>query len=241
MTPTVDVLQLVGVGHEHGHGAALVRALDEVDLAVHPGELVAVMGPSGSGKSTLLNIAGGLELPSKGKVIVNGEDLTALDAAGRAAVRRRSIGYVFQESNLIPGLSALENVALPLELDGTPTSKARRQAWSALEEIGMVDLADRFPEELSGGQVQKVALARALVGKRGLLLADEPTGALDTASGEAVIALLRDHVDRGAAGLLVTHEARYAAWADRTVFLRDGRIIDRTVPDTAEGLLRPHP
>ncbi len=237
-TPTGPViLSLEGLTRVHGEGAQQVRALDGVDLTVRMGELVAVMGPSGSGKSTLLNLAGGLDTPTDGTVRLAKDVLSELNAAGRAALRRRRIGYVFQDFNLIPALTAAENVALPRELDGLRTRRARREALAALADVGMKDLADRFPDELSGGQQQRVAIARALVGPRRLLLADEPTGALDSVTGEAVMRVLRARVDAGAAGLLVTHEPRFAAWADRTVFLRDGLVVDATEPDHPEDLL----
>ena len=152
-----------------------------------------------------------------------------------AAVRRRSAGYVFQDLNLIPTLTAAENAALPLELDGR--RRSRRGAIAALEEVGVADLADRYPDEMSGGQQQRVAIARALVGERRLILADEPTGALDSETGEAVLALLRRRVDQGCAGVLVTHESRLAAWADRVVYLRDGAIVDSTTYDVSPGSL----
>ncbi len=230
-------IRIVGVGHEFGADGVRVRALDGIDLEVAPGELLAVMGPSGSGKSTLLSIAGGLERPTRGSVYVNGVNLASLDSVHRAEVRRRSIGYVFQDYNLIPSLSALENVEMPLQLDGVSPSKVRRAAMDALEEVGVADLADRFPERLSGGQRQRVAIARGLVGNRSVILADEPTGALDSHTGEQIMLVLRDHIDAGAAGILVTHEARMAAWADRTVFLRDGRIVDRSRADSLRDLL----
>ncbi|TDE91616.1 ABC transporter ATP-binding protein [Occultella glacieicola] len=231
------ILELVGATRVHGEGVRAVRALDEVDLTVRMGELVAVMGPSGSGKSTLLNLAGGLDTPTAGAVRLAGEALSDLDAKGRAALRRRRIGYVFQDLNLIPALTAAENVSLPRELDGVRLRKARREALVALEQVGVGHLADRFPDELSGGQQQRVAIARALVGPRRLVLADEPTGALDSVTGEAVMRVLRARVDAGAAGLLVTHEPRFAAWADRTVFLRDGVLVDSTADDQPEALL----
>ena len=156
-----------------------------------------------------------------------------------AALRRRSIGYVFQEFNLIPALTAAENVALPRELDGLRPREARREALEALEEGGLDDVADRFPDELSGGQRQRIAIARALVGPRRLVLADEPTGALDSRTGELVLRLLRARCDAGASGVLVTHEARHAAWANRVVFLRDGAMVDDTGAATpVEALLR---
>ena len=217
-----------GVIRIHGSGPTAVRALGGVTLSVRAGELLAVMGPSGSGKSTLLRLAGGLDEPTAGTIVVAGTSLGALDRAGLAAVRRRHVGYVFQDQNLISALTAAENVALPRELDGVRTRQARRDALDALRTVGIDDLADRFPDELSGGQRQRVAIARALVGDRSLLLADEPTGALDSHTGEAVLKLIRERCDAGAAGVLVTHDARHAAWADRIIFLRDGVLVDDT-------------
>ena len=232
------VLVLTGVTRVHGAGEAAVHALAGIDLDVAPGELVAVMGPSGSGKSTLLTLAGGLDSPTSGTVAVEGIVFGALSRAALAAVRRRSIGYVFQDFNLIPALTAAENVALPRELDGEAPRQARALAVAALEEVGIDELADRFPDDMSGGQQQRVAIARAIVGDRRLVLADEPTGALDTETGEQVMRLLRARCDAGVAGVLVTHEARHAAWADRVVFLRDGRMAEDTGRTTgAESLL----
>jgi putative ABC transport system ATP-binding protein len=223
------VLQLTAVTRVHGQGEAAVRALDGIDLRVDAGELVAMMGPSGSGKSTLLHLAGGLDAPTDGAVVVEGTVLGGLSAKALARLRRRSIGYVFQDLNLLPALTAAENVALPRELDGVRARAARREALAALEEVGIGELGHRFPDDMSGGQQQRVAIARALVGDRRLVLADEPTGALDSTTGEAVMALLRQRCDAGAAGMLVTHDARHAAWADRIVFLRDGRVVDESV------------
>jgi putative ABC transport system ATP-binding protein len=234
---SAPVLLLSAVTREHRQGETVVRALRGVDLAVHAGELVAVMGPSGSGKSTLLHLAGGLDTPTSGSVFVEGRDLAGLRPADVAAVRRRSAGYVFQDLNLIPALTAAENVALPRELDGIGGRRARREALTALEELGVGELADRFPDDMSGGQQQRVAIARALVGPRRLLLADEPTGALDSATGEEILRVLRARCEAGAAGVLVTHDARHAAWADRVVFLRDGVVIDQSGPSAVESLL----
>ena len=231
------VLQLREVSRTHGAGATEVHALRSVSMSVHAGELVAVMGPSGSGKSTLLTLSGGLDQPTSGTVSIEGEDLGAMGARGRARTRRTSVGYVFQDFNLIPALTAVENVSLPAELDGQASRLARAAARAALEDVGIGDLADRFPDDMSGGQQQRVAIARAVVGERRLILADEPTGALDTETGEDIMRLLRSRCDAGAAGMLVTHEARHAAWADRVVFLRDGVIVDESGSAPLEQLL----
>ena len=219
-----------------------MHALRDVDLTVAAGELVAVMGPSGSGKSSLLTIAGTLEDATDGAVVVEGQEVTGMSRKERSALRRRSIGFVFQDFNLLAGLTALENVSMPLELDGTPMREANAAARVALEQLGLADRADHFPDDLSGGERQRVAIARAVVGERRLLLADEPTGALDSVNSEAVMRLLRDVTRRGAAGVVVTHEAQLASWADRVVFLRDGRIVDQTAtPAGPESLLATSP
>jgi putative ABC transport system ATP-binding protein len=235
MTPALELRQ---VSKDYGSGAGEVHALSEVDLSVERGELVAVMGPSGSGKSTLLTIAGSLEEPTSGQVLVDGTDLSTVSRSDRAKMRRRSIGYVFQDFNLLPGLNAIENVTLPLELDGVSSKPARVAALEAMEELDVANRMDRFPDELSGGERQRVAIARAIVGGRGLLLADEPTGALDSLNGEGVMRLLRAATHRGVAGVVVTHEAQLASWADRVVFLRDGHVVDQTAaPPGPESLL----
>lgn len=230
-------LKLEDVSRIHGRGDAAVHALRGLSITVLPGELIAVMGPSGSGKSTLLNLAGGLDQATAGRVRVQGEELGSLSKVALAALRRRRVGYVFQDYNLIPSLTAAENVALPLELDGIRSRRATAAARSVLDEVGLDGLYDRFPDNLSGGQQQRVAIARAVVGDRGLVLADEPTGALDSQTGEQVLALLRARCEAGAAALLVTHEARHAGWADRVVFLRDGTVVDETAPSSPESLL----
>jgi putative ABC transport system ATP-binding protein len=233
-----STLELRHVSKVYGSGATKVHALREIDLSVERGELVAIMGPSGSGKSTLLTIAGSLEGATRGQVLVDGVDLATVSHSDRARMRRRSIGYVFQDFNLLPGLTAVENVALPLELDGVPSKAARATGLEAMGELDVADRADRYPDELSGGERQRVAIARANVGERGLLLADEPTGALDSVNGEAVMRLLRAATERGIAGVVVTHEAQLASWADRVVFLRDGHVVDQTTaPAGPESLL----
>jgi putative ABC transport system ATP-binding protein len=226
----MSALRLDGVSKVYGTGAAQVHALREVDLTVEPGELVAVMGPSGSGKSTLLTIAGSLEEPTSGEVTVGDASLVRLSRNQRAALRRRAIGYVFQDFNLLAGLTAAENVSLPLELDGIGARDARTVALGALERLGLSDRAQWFPDQLSGGERQRVAIARAIVGPRHLLLADEPSGALDSVNGEAVMRLVRETCQGAVAGVVVTHDAQLASWADRVVFLRDGRIVDQTAP-----------
>jgi putative ABC transport system ATP-binding protein len=237
---TDTILRLENVTRVHGTDTTAVRALAGVSLEVRAGELVAVMGPSGSGKSTLLNLAGGLDAPTSGRVVVEGQDLGSLKKDALARLRRRRVGFVFQDFNLIPSLTAGENVALPHERAGQRVGKARRRAIDALRTVGVDELADRYPDKMSGGQQQRVAIARALVGDRRLVLADEPTGALDSHTGEGVLRVLRERCDAGAAGLLVTHEARHAAWADRVVFLRDGVVVDSTgAPESAEALLEP--
>ncbi|SCG39577.1 ABC transporter ATP-binding protein [Micromonospora inositola] len=223
-----DVLELRRVSKTYLDGADEVHALHEVDLSVETGKMVAVMGPSGSGKSTLLTIAGALESPTAGEVLVAGQSVSSMSRDDRARLRRRAIGYVFQDFNLLPGLTAAENVALPLELDGVSAGRARAAGLRALEELGLAERASRFPDQLSGGERQRVAIARAVVGDRRLLLADEPTGALDSANGEAVMRLMLAACRRGLAAVVVTHDAQLASWADQVVFLRDGRIADRT-------------
>ena len=233
-------LEMSQVSKSYGEGATIVHALQTVDLSVNPGELVAIMGPSGSGKSTLLTIAGTLEEATSGRVCVDGQDTSQMSRNDRARLRRRSIGYVFQDFNLLAGLTAAENVSLPLELDGLRTRAARRVALEALEELGLADRADSYPDDLSGGERQRVAIARAVVGDRRLLLADEPTGALDSVNGEGVMRLVRAACKRGVAGVMVTHDAQLASWADRVVFLRDGRVVDQTAPTPGpESLLSP--
>jgi putative ABC transport system ATP-binding protein len=235
MSPAIELRQVSKV---YGEGPTKVRALSGVDLSVVAGELVAIMGPSGSGKSTLLTIAGTLEDPTEGEVLIDGVDVSGISRNDRARMRRRQIGYVFQDFNLLAGLTALENVALPLELDGAGSKNAREAALGALEQMGLADKAGRFPDDLSGGERQRVAIARAVVGDRRVLFADEPTGALDSVNGESVMRMLSSASHRGVAGIVVTHDAQLASWADRVVFLRDGRVVDQTdTPAGPESLL----
>jgi len=238
----MTALQLWNVSRTYGEGATKVAALRDVDLTVNDGELVAVMGPSGSGKSTLLTISGTLEEPTSGEVLIGDVAVSRLSRDEKARLRRQSIGYVFQDFNLLAGLTAAENVSLPLELDGVPMRIARPAAMAALDDLGLADDASRFPDELAGGERQRVAIARAVVGERHLLLADEPSGALDSVNGEAVMRLIRAACQRGVAGVVVTHDAQLASWADRVVFLRDGRVVDQTNPlPQPESLLAPGP
>ena len=236
----MKVLEMHGVSKTYGTGDATVHALLDVDLSVEAGAMVAVMGPSGSGKSTLLTIAGSLEEPDRGEVLVGGRSLSRMSRGDKARLRRRSVGYVFQDFNLLPGLTAAENVALPLELDGVSAGKARAAGLQALTGLGLAERASRFPDQLSGGERQRVAIARAVVGDRRLLLADEPSGALDSVNAEEVMRLLHEACRRGVAAVVVTHDAQLASWADRVVFLRDGRVVDQTAPPPGpESLLVP--
>jgi len=234
----MSILELRSVSKVYGRGAAEVQALRDVSLTVASGEMVAVMGPSGSGKSSLLTIAGTLEEPTSGAVLINGEDTLRMSGGAKSRIRRRSIGYVFQDFNLLPGLTAAENVSLPRELDGMSMRKAHLAALKALEELGLSDRAGHFPDQMSGGERQRVAIARAVVGERSLLLADEPSGALDSTNGESVMRLIHAYCKRGVAAVVVTHDAQLASWADRVVFLRDGRVVDQTAaPAGPETLL----
>ncbi|MGA2527724.1 MAG: ABC transporter ATP-binding protein [Acidimicrobiales bacterium] len=226
----MSFLELRRVSKSYGAGPTEVRAVKDVDLVVERGSLIAVMGPSGSGKSTLLTIAGTLEEPTSGEVLIAGASIQTMSRNDKARLRRRTIGYVFQDFNLLAGLTAVENVSLPLELDGLSAKKARAAGMAELEGLGLADRAAHFPDELSGGERQRVAIARAVVGERHLLLADEPSGALDSTNGEAVMRLMLAACKRGVAAVVVTHDAQLASWADRVVFLRDGRVVDQTVP-----------
>jgi putative ABC transport system ATP-binding protein len=235
----MSILELRNVTKVYGRDTAEVDAVTDIDLTVERGSLVAVMGPSGSGKSTLLTIAGSLEEPTSGEVVIEGKSLRGMSRNEKARLRRRSVGYVFQDFNLLAGLTAIENVSMPLELDGIPLKKARVVAMEALAQLDLADRYDHFPDQLSGGERQRVAIARAIVGERSLLLADEPSGALDSLNGEAVMRMILAACHRGVAAVVVTHDATLASWADRVVFLRDGKAVDETLPPPSpEELLR---
>jgi putative ABC transport system ATP-binding protein len=236
----MSILELRNVSKVYGEGDTEVDAIKDIDLSVDRGSLVAIMGPSGSGKSTLLTIAGSLEEPTSGEVSIDGTRLAGMSRNDKARLRRRSVGYVFQDFNLLKGLTAVENVSLPLELDGVSMKKARSTAMAALERLGLSDRAERYPDQLSGGERQRVAIARAVVGERSLLLADEPSGALDSINGESVMRMILAACHDGVAAVVVTHDAKLASWADRVVFLRDGKAVDETLPPpSAEELLNP--
>ncbi|MFE7511646.1 ABC transporter ATP-binding protein [Streptomyces sp. NPDC057540] len=222
------VVELRGVVKEYAGG---VRALDGVDLTVGEGELVGIVGPSGSGKSTLLHIVGTLDRPTAGTVAIAGHDIACLTDRRLSALRARHIGFVFQAFHLAPGVSALDNVAEGLLYSGLPRARRRTLAAEALARVGLADRAGHRPHELSGGQKQRVAIARAVVGQPDLLLADEPTGALDTASGEAVMELLHALNEEGATIAVITHDTDIAQRLPRTVRIRDGRIV----ADSARG------
>jgi putative ABC transport system ATP-binding protein len=222
MTPAISVAR---VGKTYGTGPTAVRALVDVSLDVLGGEVLLMMGPSGSGKTTLLSIMGGILDASSGSVRVRGEELVGLPERERPRIRRTHIGFVFQGFNLFPALTTLENVALPLDVRGERGPAARDRARAALERVGLGDKIGAHPADLSGGQKQRVAIARALVGNPSIVLADEPTAALDSVSGRTVLELLRDLArDAGRAIVLVTHDSRAVAYADRIVSIEDGRL-----------------
>ena len=225
----MSLVQTQNLTKTYGNGETAVIALDHISMAVESGEFVAVMGPSGCGKSTLLHLMGGLDNPSEGSIVLDGKDLAALDDDALTNLRRHKIGFVFQFFNLIPVLSALENAALPLLLDGLKPEQAKLRAGEWLQRLGLGDRTRNRPDQLSGGQQQRVAIARALAMEPALILADEPTGNLDTRSGDDIAGLLRQIVSEwGRTIVMVTHDPRIAAYADRIVFLKDGKIVDET-------------
>jgi putative ABC transport system ATP-binding protein len=228
------VVEARGLGKVHGRGEAAVTALQEVDLTVRPGEFVAVTGPSGCGKSTLLNLIGGLDSPTTGEIRLRGERIDQAGEARRARLRRTEIGFVFQLFNLILNLTVRDNVELPALLAGVPAREARRRTSELLERLGLADAGERVPGDLSGGQQQRVAIARALVNRPSLLLADEPTGNLDSGAAREVMSVLRERHREGQTIVLVTHDLRIASSADRVIGMRDGQISSETVIDEGE-------
>ncbi|HVZ78814.1 MAG TPA: ABC transporter ATP-binding protein [Gemmatimonadaceae bacterium] len=220
------LIQLQGIRKVFYTDEVETHALADVHLEVRQGEYVAISGPSGCGKTTLLSILGLLDTPSDGEYMLDGQSVANLDAADRARVRNRQIGFIFQAFNLIGDLTVYENVELPLTYRGMGASERRERVLAALERVGMSHRVKHFPAQLSGGQQQRVAVARAVAGDPAILLADEPTGNLDSANGEQVMELLRELHRNGATICMVTHDPRYAAHADRTVNLFDGRVVD---------------
>lgn len=232
----MHVLETRDLRKTFGEGEAAVEALKGVNFGVRAGEMVAIMGRSGSGKSTLLTLLGGVDVPTSGQILLEGKDLATLDDEARTLIRRRRIGFIFQSFNLLPILTAVENVALPLELDGVPMAEARARAVEILDAVGLSNRKSHFPSKMSGGEQQRVAIARALVIRPAILLADEPTGNLDSVNGERVTSMLRRLVDdQGQTIVLVTHDPSMAAHADRTVHLADGWVERETSPMAADG------
>jgi putative ABC transport system ATP-binding protein len=220
------LISAAGLKRTFGQGESSVQALGGVSLDVSSGELVAIMGASGSGKSTLLAALGGLDLVDEGEVFIEGRSLVELKAKEASRLRRQSLGFIFQDLNLVSSLTIGENVALPLELDGIKQRELKHLVAKALDEMGIASISKRYPDQVSGGQRQRAAVARSFIGERKILLADEPTGALDSRSSEEVIRQIRSKVDQGLAGVIVTHDAKIAGWADRILTMRDGVIVD---------------
>ena len=226
---TMAIVQLENLAKVYGKGTTAVTGLKDMNLTLNAGEFVAVMGPSGCGKSTLLHLVGGLDNPTNGRVLLNGQDVSQMDDAQLTEIRRRQIGFIFQFFNLIPVLTAVENAALPLVLDGVKRQEAHAKAADWLQRIGLGDRLNSRPDQLSGGQQQRVAIARALTAEPKLILADEPTGNLDSRAADEIAGLLRQIADEwGRAVLMVTHDPRIAAYADRIIFLKDGTMVDDT-------------
>jgi putative ABC transport system ATP-binding protein len=220
------LIEIHGIERTYVMGDNLVHALRGVDLTIERGSSIAMMGPSGSGKSTMMNIMGCLDQPTKGSYVLDGRDVSRLSRSELADVRGRMIGFVFQSFNLLSRTSALENVEMPLMYQGVPGRERHKRAMHALERVGLSDRADHHSSQLSGGQQQRVAIARALVGEAPIIMADEPTGNLDSKTSYEVMVILQRLVDQGITVILVTHEADIAAYAARVVVLRDGKIID---------------
>jgi putative ABC transport system ATP-binding protein len=231
----MSLIQVENLTKVYGTGETSVTALDHVNLEVNAGEFVAVMGPSGCGKSTLLHLMGGLDRPSDGRVIIDGQPIEDLSDEALTRLRRQKIGFVFQFYNLIPMLNATENAALPILLDGANPAQAKARAADWLKKMGLVDRLDSRPDQLSGGQQQRVAIARALVAEPQLVLADEPTGNLDSHASDEIAALLRQVADAwGRAVVMVTHDPHIAAFADRILFLKDGAIVAEKRPEARD-------
>ena len=220
------LIEITNLKRYYYMGDTVVRALDGVDLEVVPGELLCLMGPSGSGKSTLLNLLGGLDTPDDGTIIVNGRDISTLDENELAEYRQQSVGFVFQSFNLVPTMTALENVEFPMIFAGVPPADRHRRAEHALTQVGLGDRMDHKPTELSGGQQQRVAIARSLVNRPAILLGDEPTGNLDSKTGIEILDMLQTLNDEGQTIILVTHDPRTTAYATRTINMLDGKILD---------------
>jgi putative ABC transport system ATP-binding protein len=227
------LIKLDGVSKVFYTDEVETHALANIHLNIDRGEYVAIAGPSGCGKSTLLSILGLLDSPTEGTYVLNAQPVQSLDLGQRARIRNREIGFIFQSFNLIGDLTVFENVELPLTYRGMPSSERRERVKEALERVGMGHRAKHLPSQLSGGQQQRVAVARALVGEPSILLADEPTGNLDSRNGDAVMELLRDLHRNGSTICMVTHDPRFARHADRTVHLFDGRVVDENVAETA--------
>jgi putative ABC transport system ATP-binding protein len=225
----MDFIKIENLTKIYGQGEAAVVALDHVNITLGQGEFVAVMGPSGCGKSTLLHLTGGLDRPSEGTVSLDGQEIFHMDDSHLTELRRRRIGFIFQFFNLLPMLTAEENAAIPLILDGMPVEKANKRAAEILEKVGLGDRLTHRPDQLSGGQQQRVAIARALVTDPAIILADEPTGNLDSRSSDEFAALLRQVSSEWKRTILmVTHDPRIAAYADRIIFLKDGKVVEET-------------
>jgi putative ABC transport system ATP-binding protein len=232
----MSLIQTESLTKTYGSGETAVTALDHVSIQVKEGEFVAVMGPSGCGKSTLLHLLGGLDRPSEGRVVIGDTAIADMKDDDLTRLRRQKIGFIFQFYNLIPVLNALENAALPVTLDGIKPAEAKKRAGEWLARFGLGERLNNRPDQLSGGQQQRVAVARALVSEPALILADEPTGNLDTRSGDEIAALLREVTKTyGRTVIMVTHDPRIAAYADRIIFLKDGKVVDETLLEKKNG------
>ena len=230
------ILELEHVYKDYTQGKQSVSVLRDISMQVKQGEYVAIMGPSGSGKTTLMNLLGCLDVPTSGRYILDGQDVTELSDDALAQIRNKTIGFVFQNFHLLPTMTAMDNVMLPLLYRGTPAKERKVRAKAALKLMGLEDRMDFYPNQLSGGQCQRVAIARAIAGNPRLILADEPTGALDTAAGEQIMSIFRRLSQRGITIIMITHEPHIARCADRILHIRDGRLIDtESQPVGAEG------